>query len=109
LKREEKDRQKQNKSLKKVILMVYDVITKICREEKIEHEPFYKSIKIKGDTILLYREKVVKESIAYKQYKEWKKSKDEDKQDEIDDVIEKLREYFKERLIVFYKSKEITI
>jgi hypothetical protein len=92
-----------------VILMVYDVITKICREEKMEHEPFYKSIKIKGDTILLYREKVVKESIAYKHYKEWKKAKDEDKQEEIDDVIEKLREYFKERLIVFYKSNEITV
>ena len=97
-----------------VIIMVYDVITKICQKEKMEHEPFYKSIKIKGDTILLYREKLVKEtasksSIAYDHYKEWKKSKDQDKLEEIDDVIEKLREYFKERLIVFYKSNEIGI
>lgn len=91
------------------MMMVYDVITKICQEEKIEHEPFYKSIKIKGDTILLYREKVVKESAAYKHYTEWKKAKNEEKQEEIDDVIEKLREYFKERLIVFYKSNEITV
>lgn len=89
--------------------MVYDIINKICQEEKIEHEPFYKSIKIKGDTILLYREKVVEETIAYKHYKEWKKAKDQDEQDEIDDVIEKLREYFKERLIVFYKSNEIMV
>ena len=56
--------------------MVYDVITKICQEEKIEHEPFYNSIKIKGDTILLYREKLVKgtkskNSIAYEHYIEW--------------------------------------
>jgi len=97
-----------------VILMVYDVITKICQEEKIEHEPFYNSIKIKGDTILLYREKLVKDtksknSIAYEHYIEWKESKDQDKQEEIDDVIEKLREYFKERLIVFYKSSEIRV
>ncbi len=93
--------------------MVYNVINKICDERKVDHELFSNSIRMRGDKILLYREKIVKEkksrsSAMYEKYEEWRSTKDESTLDEIDDVIEKLRNYFKERLVVFYKCTSIT-
>jgi len=93
--------------------MVYNIISKICDEKKIDHELFSNSIRMRGDKILLYREKIVKakkskNSTMYEKYEEWRDTKDENTLDEIDDVIEKLKTYFKERLVVFYKCSSIT-
>jgi hypothetical protein len=59
----------------------------------MEYKPKKKSVEIKEDKILLYREKlVVEKHVSY---------------NEVDEIIEKLQEYFEERMIVFYKcSKE---
>ncbi|MHA1465969.1 MAG: hypothetical protein ACTSQ2_12845, partial [Candidatus Heimdallarchaeaceae archaeon] len=57
------------------------------------HKPIKKSVEIKEDKIVLYREKlVVAKHVSY---------------NEVDEIIDKLQDYFKERMIVFYKcSKE---
>ncbi|MEE9409575.1 MAG: hypothetical protein V3V41_01455 [Candidatus Heimdallarchaeota archaeon] len=93
--------------------MVYRAINRICEKEKIDHEPFYNSIEVKGEKILLFREKLVKEterrkSMMYEKYIELKAKKKKNTIDEIDETIEKLRRYFKERLVIFYKSSEIS-
>ncbi len=92
--------------------MVYDVINKICKTAKMNHEPFYNSVEIKGDLILLFRDKLVKEtetkkSMMYEKYIEWKEIKNNEMIDEIDGVIARLRDYYKEKLIIFYKTAEI--
>ncbi len=97
--------------------MVYGVINKICKNAKINHEPFYNSVELKGDLILLFRDKLVKESetkksLMYEKYIEWKETKETKNNEiieEIDDVIARLRDYYKEKLIVFYKTAEIRV
>ena len=94
--------------------MVYDVINKICKNAKMNHEPFYNSVELKGDLILLFRDKLVKESetkksLMYEKYKEWKETKNDDVVEEIDGVIARLRDYYKEKLIIFYKTAEIRV
>lgn len=100
-----------------VILMVYDVIDKICKNAKMNHEPFYNSVELRGDLILLFRDKLVKESetkksLMYEKYIEWKETKEtrnNEMIEEIDGVIARLRDYYKEKLIVFYKTAEIRV
>ncbi|GAH65459.1 unnamed protein product [marine sediment metagenome] len=73
--------------------MTYAKLTKACKDLNMDYSPIKKSVEIKEDKIVLYREKlVVEKDVSYK---------------EVDEIIEKLQEYFKERMIVFYKcSKE---
>ncbi len=75
-------------------MMTYAKLTKACKELNMDYSPIEKSVEIKEDKILLYREKlVVEKHVSY---------------NEVDEIIDKLQEYFKERMIVFYKcSKEI--
>ena len=97
--------------------MVYDVIDKICKNAKMNHEPFYNSVELRGDLILLFRDKLVKESetkksLMYEKYIEWKETKEtrnNEMIEEIDGVIARLRDYYKEKLIVFYKTAEIRV
>ena len=61
---------------------------------------------------LFQRDKLVKEtetkkSMLYEKYIEWKEIKNNEMIDEIDGVIARLRDYYKEKLIVFYKTAEI--
>ena len=93
--------------------MVYRAISKICDREKIDHEPYYNSIEVRGEKILLFREKLVKEterrkSMIYEKYLELKSKKKQTTIDDIDETIEKLRKYFKDRLVIFYKSSELS-
>lgn len=73
--------------------MTYAKLTKACKDLNMDYSPIKKSVEIKEDKIILYREKLVAEKhVSY---------------NEVDEIIEKLQEYFKERMIVFYKcSKE---
>ena len=94
--------------------MVYDIINKICKNAKMNHEPFYNSVELKGDLILLFRDKLVKESetkksMMYEKYIEWKETKNNEVVEEIDGVIARLSDYYKEKLIIFYKTAEIMV
>ena len=73
--------------------MTYAKLTKACKDLNMDYSPIKKSVEIKENKIVLYREKlVVEKHVSY---------------NEVDEIIEKLQEYFKERMIVFYKcSKE---
>ena len=71
--------------------MVYDVINKICKNAKMNHEPFYNSVELRGDLILLFRDKLVKESetkksLMYEKYIEWKETKNNEVIEEIERV-----------------------
>ena len=73
--------------------MTYAKLTKAYKDLNMDYSPIKKSVEIKEDRIVLYREKLVVEKHA--------------SYNEADEIIEKLQEYFKERMIVFYKcSKE---
>jgi len=69
--------------------MTYAKLTKAYKDLTMDYSPIKKSVEIKEDRIVLYREKlVVEKHVSY---------------NEVDEIIEKLQEYFKERMIVFYK------
>ena len=92
--------------------MVYKIVNQICEEVKIDHTPFYNSIKIKGDSILLFRDKIVKEvetknTETYSQFVIPSNPINQNPTGDIDEVIQRLREYYKEKLVIFYKSSEI--
>ncbi|MHA1420085.1 MAG: hypothetical protein ACTSVO_00755 [Candidatus Heimdallarchaeaceae archaeon] len=75
--------------------MTYAKLTKACKELQMDYTSIQKSVEIKEDKIMLYREKLAVEN----------KLGCED----VDEIIGKLQEYFKERMIVFYKcTKEIS-
>ena len=80
-------------SILRVERMTYAKLTKACKDLQMDYSPIKRSVEIKEDKIVLYREKLTVE----------KQLGCED----VDEIIEKLQEYFKERMIVFYKcSKE---
>ncbi|MHA1483189.1 MAG: hypothetical protein ACTSUP_08355 [Candidatus Heimdallarchaeaceae archaeon] len=55
----------------------------------MDHSPIRKSVEIREDRIVLYREKlVIEKQLGY---------------EDVDEIIDKLQNYFKERMIVFYK------
>ncbi len=74
-------------------MMTYTKLTKACKELQMDYSPIKKSVEIREDRIVLYREKLEVENQLGSE--------------EVDEIIEKLQSYFKERMIVFYKcSKE---
>lgn len=91
--------------------MVYDIVNQICEEVKTDYTPFYNSIEIKGDSILLFRDKIVKE-VETKQASSYNTlivshpTRNQTANGDIDEVIQRLREYYKEKLVIFYKSSE---
>ncbi|MHA1419438.1 MAG: hypothetical protein ACTSVO_03655 [Candidatus Heimdallarchaeaceae archaeon] len=91
--------------------MIYDVVNQICEEVDTDITPFYNSIEIKGDRILLFRDKIVQKVETQKtsSYNELVipiQPSLNDSSKDIDEVIHRLREYYKEKLVIFYKSSE---
>ena len=91
--------------------MIYDVVNQICEEVDTDITPFYNSIEIKGDRILLFRDKIVREvetkkTSSYSELVIPVQSSKNDSNKDIDEVILRLREYYKEKLVIFYKSSE---
>ncbi|MCK4971996.1 MAG: hypothetical protein KAS52_01650, partial [Candidatus Heimdallarchaeota archaeon] len=71
----------------------------------------YNSIEIKGDRILLFRDKIVQEvetknTSSYNELVIPVQPSINDSNKDIDEVIQRLREHYKEKLVIFYKSSE---
>ena len=90
--------------------MTYSKLTRVCDELNMEFLPIFNSVEFKGDKILLYREKFAEEikrkrntltSYGYSLDSRNMSS------EEIDDIIEQLRNYFKEKMIIFYRSSKM--
>ncbi|MBY9001945.1 MAG: hypothetical protein KGD64_13590 [Candidatus Heimdallarchaeota archaeon] len=90
--------------------MVYNVVNQICEEVDTDITPFYNSIEIKGDRILLFRDKIVQEvetkTGSYNELALPVHTSMNDSNKDIDEVIQRLREHYKEKLVIFYKSSE---
>ncbi|MHA1222247.1 MAG: hypothetical protein ACTSSG_07115 [Candidatus Heimdallarchaeaceae archaeon] len=90
--------------------MSYNKLNKVCDELNMEFLPIFNSVELKGDKILLYREKFAEEIEKRRKSKKGSSYKISNQQltyEEIDEIIEKLRNYFKEKMIIFYKSAKM--
>ena len=91
--------------------MVYGIVNQICEEVDTDITPFYNSIEIEGDRILLFRDKIVQE-VQSKKISNYNEvvipvhSNMNNSNNDIDEVIQRLREHYKEKLVIFYKSSE---
>lgn len=90
--------------------MTYGKLNRVCNELNMEFLPIFNSVEFKGDKILLYREKFAEEIKRKKSvFTSYDYSIDNQNLscEEIDEIIEQLRNYFKEKMIIFYKSSKI--
>ena len=87
--------------------MTFEVIDKICNEHKMTKIPLLNSIEIKGDKILLFKEKLDTELLKTYKYDKITFKKEPFTVEEIDKVLRELRNYFKEKIIIFYKRSKI--
>jgi hypothetical protein len=86
--------------------MTFEVIDKICNEHKMTKIPLLNSIEIKGDKILLFKEKLDSELLKTYKYDKITSKKEPFTIEDIEGVLGELRNYFKERIIIFYKSSK---
>jgi uncharacterized protein YlzI (FlbEa/FlbD family) len=89
--------------------MSYEEIDEICDELKVDSIPFYKAIEIKGKTVILDREKLAEEieekkGMTYEEFIESEHQIMNNSEEEIEEAIEKIRSYYKEKLIIFIKK-----
>lgn len=84
--------------------MTFEVIDKICNEHKMTKIPLLNSIEIKGDKILLFKEKLDDELLKTYKYDKISSKKESFTIEDIESVLGELRNYFKEKMIIFYKS-----
>ena len=85
-------------------------INQICNNVKIDSSPFYKSMELKGNKIVLYREKIVKEmekNTYDKESHDKINNHSKNSNGKIDKAIDMMKVYFKEKLIVFYKKSDL--
>jgi len=88
--------------------MTFEVIDKICNEYKMTKIPLLNSIEIKGNKILLFKEKLESELLKTYKYDKITFKKEPFTIEEIDNVLGELRNYFKEKIIIFYKRSKIS-
>lgn len=87
--------------------MRFEVLDKICNEHKMTKLPLLNSIEIKGDKILLFKEKLESELLKTYKYDKITFKKEPFTIEEIDKVLGDLRNYFKEKMIIFHKSSKL--